>query len=214
MHIPQAGPNVPRRGNWFLRWIGRMILHLIGWRIEGELPDVPHTVVIGVPHTSNFEGIIMLGTMFSMSLRLNIMAKDSLFKFPYGGLLRWIGMVAIDRTKSNDVVEATALTLKDADKLWICMAPEGTRKGADKWKSGFWHIARAANVPVFPVCFSYADKVFRLGKPFIPGDDLQADMEMLYNFYADAQPRHWERLSGPLRRIREARGETIPVRKV
>lgn len=213
MYIPEAGPNVPRRGNWFFRWLGRLILRLIGWRIEGELPNVTHTVVVGAPHTSNFEGIIMLGTMFSMGLRLNIMGKDSLFGFPHGPLLRWIGMIPIDRSKANDVVSATAITIREADKLWICMAPEGTRKGADKWKSGFWHIARTAGVPILPVRFDYGRKVFTIGPVLEPGDDLEADLQTLYDHYVDAEPRHWDRLSGPLRRMREARGETLPDRR-
>lgn len=212
MYIPEAGPNVPRRGNWFFRWLGRLILRLIRFRIVGKLPNVTHAVVIGVPHTSNYEGLIMLGSMFSMGLRLNIMAKDSLFKFPYGGLLRWIGLVAIDRSKANNVVEATALTLKEADRLWICMAPEGTRKGADEWKSGFWHIAKIAGVPILPVKFSYGDRTFYIGEPFFPGDDPKADLQTMIELYADCEPRHWSRLSGPLRRLREARGETIPPR--
>ncbi len=193
------GPNVPRRGNAFSRWLGRSVLRAMGWRLEGAFPDLPKLVVIGAPHTSNMDGVVAFVTLFALGLRAGTMIKDSAFKGPLGWLLRWLGALPIDRKSPKGVVEQTVDAFARQPKFALLLAPEGTRSSAPDWKRGFWHVARGAGVPVLPVAIDYAGKRIRFGKPLVPGMDYAADFARLLDFFAAASsPRHAERLSRPL----------------
>ena len=96
---------IPRRGNAFSRWLGLLLLRLIGWRIVGQLPNVPKAVVIGAPHSSNYDGLVAAATVLALQVRIGLMAKDSLFRWPFASSLRWLGGIPIDRLSSRGVVE-------------------------------------------------------------------------------------------------------------
>jgi 1-acyl-sn-glycerol-3-phosphate acyltransferase len=168
----------------------RTAVRLSGWRLEGELPDVPKLVLIVAPHSSWWDGI--WGLLFKVALGVDIsfMAKRELFRWPLGGLLRKLGGVPIERGAAGDVVAQMAERFRARDRLWLGIEPEGTRKAVVKWKSGFWHIARQAGVPILPGYFDYPRKVIGLGPLFTPGDDKEADIARLRAFYQPFKGKH------------------------
>jgi 1-acyl-sn-glycerol-3-phosphate acyltransferase len=193
------GAKVPRRGNAFSRGLARLLLRLMGWRLEGRFPDLPKLVLIGAPHTSNMDGVVSFITLFAVGLRAHTMIKDSAFKGPLGWLLRWLGALPIDRKSPKGVVEQTVEAFARDAQFVLLLAPEGTRGAAPEWKRGYWHVARGAGVPVLPVAIDYMRKRIRFGEPLHPGDDYAADFARLLAFYAaHSAPRHPERLSRPL----------------
>src|SRR5690606_14268248 len=131
----------PQRGNGFSRALGKGFLQLFGWRLANAFPDVPKAVVIGGPHTSNWDGIFTCAAMIQIGLDAHIMMKDSAFQGPHGRVLRWLGAVPVDRTKTGGVVEQSVEQFSGRDRYALIVAPEGTRSGAEQWKTGFYHIA-------------------------------------------------------------------------
>jgi len=190
--IPSIPPRVPQvRPNRFTRGFGRWVLKLGGWRMVGELPDVARLVLIGAPHSSNWDGIWGFAAKLALGLDIRILGKDTLFKVPgVGALLRRLGVIPVDRSNPKGVVEQAAALLRGADALWFGLAPEGTRKRVEAWKTGFWKIARAADVPVLPVYFHYPDRVIGIGPLWHMGDDLAADMARIRAWYAPWQGKN------------------------
>lgn len=182
--FPQLPPRVPQfapsLGGDLCRWL----LRLSGWRFAGELPDVPKLVLIAAPHSSNWDGIF--GLLFKVALRLDIhfVGKREAFFWPLGLLLRRLGGIPIDRHAAHDVVAQMTREFSLREKFWFGLAPEGTRKKVAKWRSGFWHIARAAQVPILPAYFHYPDKTIGVGPLLVPSDSFEADMARLRAFYA------------------------------
>ncbi|MGH8125884.1 MAG: lysophospholipid acyltransferase family protein [Rhodanobacteraceae bacterium] len=161
-----------------------------GWRLEGELPDVSKLVLIVAPHSSWWDGI--WGVLFKLALGVDIsfMAKRELFRWPLGGWLRRLGGVPIERRDAHDVVEQMVERFHARERLWLTIEPEGTRRAVVKWKSGFWHIARQADVPILPGYFDYPRKVIGLGPLFRPTGDKDADVAALRAFYAPYQGKY------------------------
>ncbi|KQY49372.1 lysophospholipid acyltransferase family protein [Lysobacter sp. Root494] len=178
-------PNAPRvKPSAFTRWIGQTALRVGGWRMEGEFPDIPKLVLIGAPHSSNWDGIWGLAAKLALGLDIKILGKDSLFKIPVMGLvLRRLGVIPVDRSAAHGVVEQSAAMIQRAEKFWYGLAPEGTRKPVERWKTGFWKIAKAAGVPVLPAYFHYGRKVIGIGAPFALGDDMAADLARIREWY-------------------------------
>jgi 1-acyl-sn-glycerol-3-phosphate acyltransferase len=184
-------PNAPRtRRNRFARWLGRTVLRLGGWRMVGEFPDVPKLVLIGAPHSSNWDGIWGFAAKLALGLDIRILGKHQLFWGPLGPLMRALGIIAVNRDAPQGVVEQIAQRMRDADRYWFGIAPEGTRKPVAQWKTGFWKIARAADVPVLPAYFHYPDRVIGIGPLFTMSDDLQADLARLRAWYRPWQGKH------------------------
>ena len=187
--LPPAVPRVRR--NAFTRWLGRTVLRLGGWRMVGEFPDIPKLVLVAVPHSSNWDGIWGFAAKLAMGLELKVLGKQELFWWPLGPLLRRMGVIAVDRSAAAGVVDQVAAMVRDAEgPLWFALAPEGTRKPVDRWKSGFWKIAQRAGVPILPAYFHYPDKVIGIGPPVFPGDDMAADIAALRSWYRPWQGRH------------------------
>lgn len=178
-------PNAPRvKRNRFTRWLGRTVLRLGGWRMVGEFPDIPKLVLIGAPHSSNWDGVWAFGAKAAVGLDIRILGKDSLFRVPLLGLvLRRLGVMPVDRAAASGVVEQAAQLIRSHDRLWYGLAPEGTRKRVERWKSGFWKIAKAADVPVLRMYFHYPERIIGIGPLFYPGDDMAADMAELRTWY-------------------------------
>lgn len=178
-------PQVPRAGrSRFVRWVGRSILRVGGWRMEGEFPDLPKAVLIGAPHSSNWDGIWGFGALLALDLDLRILGKKELFWGPMAWLMRFLGVIPIDRRAPGGFVAQSVQTMQDADQLWIGLAPEGTRKAVKEWKTGFWKLAKGADVPVIRAYFHYPEKVIGIGPAIHLSDDLAADM---------AETREWYR---------------------
>jgi 1-acyl-sn-glycerol-3-phosphate acyltransferase len=188
--VLQLPPNAPRvRDNRFARWFGRTLLRLGGWRMVGEFPDIPKLVLIGAPHSSNWDGVWGFAAKLALGLDLRILGKQQLFWWPLGVLLRRLGVIAVDRTSPHGVVEQLATRIGQADKFWFGLAPEGTRKPVERWKTGFWKIAKAADVPVLPAYFHYPDKTLGIGPLFTLSDDMAADIHRIRSWYRPWQGR-------------------------
>lgn len=199
--IIDVGDQVPRRGNAFFAWLGLMLLRLMGWRVVGALPNVSKAVVIGAPHTSNRDGLVAAGVILALRLRITIMAKDNLFRGPFAFFFRFLGAIPVERDHPHGLVGASAEKFREKDKLFLGMAPEGTRKGAEKWKTGFYQIALAAQVPIVVAVLDFGKKEVRLPLTLIPSGDQAADMQAIMACYKGVVPARPERLSAPLRAL-------------
>lgn len=184
--LPPLPPNVPRvRPNAMARWFGRTILRLGGWRMEGQFPDMPRMVVIGAPHSSNWDGIWAFSAKMALGLDLRVLGKRELFWWPMGYFLRKLGVIAVDRRSAGGVVEQVADRIRNAPdgKFWFGIAPEGTRSHVERWRPGFWKIAKSAGVPVLPMYFHYGKKIIGIASPVDLSDDMHADIQRIHDWY-------------------------------
>jgi 1-acyl-sn-glycerol-3-phosphate acyltransferase len=188
--FPLAPPNAPQYPPSFAGRLCRRTFLACGWRVAGELPNVPKLVAIAAPHSTNWD--VVWGLLFIIGLRLQIrfIGKREAFVWPIGPLLRSFGGIPIDRSAAHGVVDEMARQFATHDRLWFALAPEGTRKKVHKWKSGFWHIARAAGVPILPAYFHYPEKTIGFGPLIYPSDDLAADMAKIREFYKPWQGKN------------------------
>ncbi len=169
--------------NTLLRRLALTLMWCFRWRVEGNLPDRPKFVLIAAPHTSNWDLPIMLSLAFAFRVRLFWMGKHTLFRRPYGTIMRWLGGIPIDRRKSHNVVEQSAEQLRKADSLILVVPPEGTRKMVPYWKTGFYRIAERAEVPIVLGFLDYRRKVGGFGPAVFPTGDIEADMKRIQAFY-------------------------------
>lgn len=183
-------PRAPKFADSLGRRFARTILRLAGWKLRGTFPDVPRAVLIGAPHSSWWDGIWGLLMKVAIGVDVHFMAKQELFAGPLGWLLRKLGGMPIDRSAAKGVVEQMIEQFARRDALWLGITPEGTRKRVEKWKSGFWHIAHRAGVPVLPIYFHYPEKVIGVGPLFQTGEDAEADIARLRAFFAPYRGKH------------------------
>lgn len=188
--VPPPPPNAPRSGGAFSRWLGRTVLRLGGWTIVGEFPDEPRLVLLAAPHSSAWDAVWGLAAKLAMGVDIAFLAKAELFRGPLGWLLRTFGGIPVDRTKAHGAVEQAAASIRKAERMWFVLAPEGTRKRVEHWKSGFWHIARNAGVPVFCAWFHYPDRTIGLGQLFEMTGHLDTDMATIRDYYRPFIGKH------------------------
>lgn len=186
----QLPPHVPQLHDGLRRRTCRVLLRLAGWRLAGTLPDVAKLVLIAAPHSSWWDGVWGLLVKVGIGADVHFMAKQELFRWPLDGLLRRLGGMPIDRGAAKGVVEQMIDQFQRRDGLWLGIAPEGTRKPVTRWKSGFWHIAHEAGVPVFPVAFHYPEKIIQFGPLFDTTADMAADLARLRAYYAPFQGKY------------------------
>jgi 1-acyl-sn-glycerol-3-phosphate acyltransferase len=166
------------------------VLRLLGWRIEGDVPDVARCVIIVAPHTSNWDFVVGMATMFALDLRIHWLGKDALFRWPFRGLLQRLGGVPVDRTSPDGVVSQAIAHLRGSDAFFLGLSPEGTRHKVERWKSGFHRIAHGAGVPIFPVALDYRPRAVRLMGLFAPTADYEADLATLMALYSADMARN------------------------
>lgn len=176
-------PLVPERGNRLTRWIGRTILSLIGWRIEGELHNAPKVVLIGAPHTSNWDLIIAMGAALAVGFRFSWMMKKEAFFWPLGPLWKVLGGIPIDRSRRSSMAEQMAAKFKDSEALWLGITPEGTRRKVERLRQGYLRIAYAADVPVFVVGLDGIQKRVVLDRIWPLTGDMEADNEAIKAYF-------------------------------
>jgi 1-acyl-sn-glycerol-3-phosphate acyltransferase len=194
VHDPGSTRPRPATGAGMALWhlLCRAALKLGGWRIEGDWPDHDRVVITAAPHTSNWDGIWMLAAAGAWRARLRYMGKASLTQGPFGWLVRATGCIPIDRSQSNDVVATMARAFAAHQELILVVPPEGTRKAVEKWKSGFYHIAVAAGVPISFAVMDYASRTVRLAATLWPSGDYSHDLPIIQRFYANAMGKHPE----------------------
>ncbi|WP_410210787.1 1-acyl-sn-glycerol-3-phosphate acyltransferase [Aquirhabdus sp.] len=199
--VPVLGENIPQRGTVWSRQFWTNLVRLQGWKVLGEVPNIPKAVMIGAPHTSNQDGVIGLQMVLAMGLEIHLMAKNSLYRPPFRAAMNWLKMMPIDRTSSHGLVEQMCHAFDSHDKFWLGLAPEGTRDSSETWKSGFYRIAYAAKVPIVMVGFDFKNKNVKFLGCFEPSGDFDADLPKILAFYKNTSPANPERLSKPLRML-------------
>ena len=187
--MPRLGPAVPQRGNALSRFIGRMLWSLTGWRFTGEVPDTSKAVVIVAPHTSNWDFMIGVIAMYALGIRVSFLAKHTLFRWPLGLMMRWLGGIPIDRRSSRGAVQQIVDRFRDADQLFLTVTPEGTRGEVDQWKTGFYHIAHQAELPIVPVSFDYGRRRIAFHEPRLASGNLERDLPEIQSLFKDVTGR-------------------------
>jgi 1-acyl-sn-glycerol-3-phosphate acyltransferase len=167
-----------------LRGLATFLLKIFGWKVESRLPDLPKFVLIAAPHTSNWDFVMMLITAFAIRAKISWMGKNDLFRWPFGPFFKWCGGIPIDRSKPNGTVGEMTRSFQQSASLILVIAPEGTREKVRQWKTGFYHIAKSAGVPVVPGYLDFGQKRIGFGAPFTPSADIDADMTAIRAFYS------------------------------
>ena len=190
--VPALPPQAPRANTFaWERGIARWALRRSGWRVRGELPDIPKAVIIFAPHSSNWDGIWMYVATTAIGLEVCILGKPVLFRIPVlASILRRYGGCPASEDPDHPVLAQAGALFSAGERFWYALAPEGTRKPVTRWKIGFWKIAAANEVPIVPVYLHYPDKIVGIGPLFHPGDDMRADIEHLRDFYRPWQGKH------------------------
>lgn len=170
-------------------WVGRTALKLMGWRIEGELPRLDKFVAIGAHHTSNWDFVIFIALKFVLRLNARWFGKHSIFRWPFGGLMRSWGGIPIQRHLSLNMVEQAIQGFRDNREFILVLSPEGTRRKVERWKMGFYHIALGAGVPIVPGALDFANRRVVIGAPFQPTGDAEADLQVLLAFFRPYVPK-------------------------
>lgn len=166
-----------------LRGISLVGLKLLGWSAKGEPLEHQRCVLIAAPHTSNWDFPLMLMIVLKLRLRIFWMGKHTLFPFPFGWLMKWLGGIPIDRKASHNVVNETVRQYRENDELIVLIPPEGTRAKVDRWKTGFYHIAKNANVPILLGYVDSENKVAGFADFYTPTGNLEEDMVEIRKFY-------------------------------
>jgi 1-acyl-sn-glycerol-3-phosphate acyltransferase len=169
------------------RWIGQTFLRVAGWKVVGDRPPVDRYVIIAAPHTSNWDMPFMLAFAFVYDIPVRWMGKHTLFEEPYGKFFRWLGGIAIVRSRPGGVVAQMVEQFENGESLVLMVPAEGTRSHVDYWKSGFYHIARGADVPVVLSFLDFGKKEGGIGPTIKMTGDITADMDKIRAFYADKQ---------------------------
>ena len=182
--------------------LARFILWLFGWKVDRNLPEgVNRCVMIASPHTSNWDFPFARAAFAVLKIPVRYTIKDSWFKFPFNLIFGPLGGIPINRKPRKEgeerpsTVQAMASLFEGRDELAVMVTPEGTRSKRDEWKSGFYHVAKIANVPIGLGYLNYKDKVAGVGKMIYPSDDMEADMREIMAFYKDIPPKHPEKFS-------------------
>ncbi|MCH2097248.1 MAG: 1-acyl-sn-glycerol-3-phosphate acyltransferase [Pseudomonadales bacterium] len=182
-----------------MKTLARLILRLCGWQLTGAPPsDTDRYVVIAAPHTSNWDFPWMLLMAWASGMAVRWLGKHTLFWGPMGPIMRALGGVPVRRHVREDRVAATARAIRGSKRIALVIPPEGTRGLTDTWRSGFYYIARTAEVPLVPTALDYAERRGEIGPAFIPTGDVKADMDRLRTFYTDRSGCYPERF-GPVR---------------
>ena len=178
--------------------IARGILRLLGWTLVSEAPDLPKYVVIGAPHTTNWDLPIGMLGLIGLGIKPTLVVKHTLLRPPLGWLLRALGSIPIDRSQRRNFVDQVVAAYKEADELVVALTPEGTRRYTPYWKTGFYYIALGAGVPIALAFADYPTRRVGLGPTLYPTGDIEADMAVIAKFYADKTGKRPEKKS-PIR---------------
>ena len=154
-------------------------------------------VAIAAPHTSNWDMPLMLAVSFQLGVRPSWLGKRELFRRPFGGFMRWLGGLPVDRGTRGNLVAQVVDQFAEVDRLFLVIPPSATRRRATHWKSGFYHVARGAGVPILCTFLDYRRKVGGVGPVFVPTGDIAADMEVIRAFYAGVTGRYPQNATPP-----------------
>jgi 1-acyl-sn-glycerol-3-phosphate acyltransferase len=180
-----------------LRGLAFSFLKVFGWRLEGRLPDVDKLVVIAAPHTSNWDLPVLLSLAFALRAKACWLGKHSLFRRPFGFFFRWMGGIPVYRSASQNMVAQSVEMFRNSKKLILTIPPEGTRSKVSHWKTGFYYIALGAGTPIAMAFIDYKRKASGVGPTLHPTGNIEADMEVIRNFYATVTAKYPDKASLP-----------------
>ena len=167
-----------------MKFISRFILFTImRWKVVNTFPNLKKYVVIAAPHTSWQDFPIGILAKFAIPVKANYIGKASLFKPPFGFLFRWLGGAPIDRSTSNNKVQAIVDIFNAKDEFILAMSPEGTRQKVEQWRTGFYYIAKGANVPIVMITLDFKDKQIKISKPYTITDSMEADFKHFHQYF-------------------------------
>ena len=174
------------------RTLGRWVLSAMGWNVTGEIPNLPKLVIIAAPHTSNWDFVVAIAAKLALGLDVRFLGKDTLFVGPLGWIMRALGGRPVDRSASHDVVKEMVGDFARADRLVLGIAPEGTRKRVERWRTGFYHIAHGARVPIIPVALNFGVREVQIRTPFTTTGNVDQDIQALQQNFAGVRGRSRE----------------------
>ncbi len=189
--------NVPASGI-IVSVLAQCIMRICGWKTTGKIPRGTKFILIGEPHTSNWDFILMFGAAWSMRIKVSWIGKDTIFKKPFGTIMKQLGGIPLDRSSSHNVVVQTAEMFKKNEKLIVVIGPSGTRSKRNYWKSGFYWIAHTAQVPILCGYLDFENKTVHVGLSFVPTGNVKKDMDRIREFYKGIRGKRPE-LETPIR---------------
>lgn len=173
--------------------IASILLKIFGWKTSiDEVKNIDKCVIIAAPHTSNWDFPYTILTFWKYKIDISFFIKDSYTKSFLGGILRSMGAIGVDRSKGGNLVDYASELLNNRNKLMLIVPAEGTRSYVEKWKTGFYHIAKKAKVPIALGFLDFKTKEIGIGKLFTPTDDMSADFEKIQDFYKNITGKHPE----------------------
>ena len=195
--LPILPPRVPRRGHALSRAFGRLVFLGLGWRVEGNMPDLAKCVLIAAPHTSTADIVIGVAAKLALGLDIAWLGKHTVHRGPLKRLLRNLGAVPVDRSAPHGVVGELVAQFRSRPRFYLGLAPEGTRRRVSTWKSGFHRIAVHAEVPIVTLALDYPARTIRVGAPFNPTDNFSADLAVLRQHFTPEMAFRPERYESP-----------------
>ena len=182
---PLTAPSLSSR---LVRRLLVALYKLEGWHIDGQPPAAKKFILVGAPHSSNWDFATFLGVTNELGIRASFLGKHSLFRWPLRRFMLDMGGIPVDRSRRSNYVEQVVAEFARRDALALVIAPEGSRRNDGRWKSGFYHIAMGAGVPIVPAWINRARRCGAIGEPIQPTGDYAADLARIANFYRDAWP--------------------------
>ncbi|WP_203258413.1 1-acyl-sn-glycerol-3-phosphate acyltransferase [Hyunsoonleella ulvae] len=176
------------------QWLAKFIYYkLMGWQIDGHYKilqnDLKKVVIIAAPHTSWYDFLIGILVRTIIGVKVNFLGKKELFVFPFGYLFKALGGQPVNRQKHQNKVKVIAEFFREKEVFRLALAPEGTRQKVDKWRTGFYHIAKEANVPIIMFTLDFKHKRNTFSKPFYTGNDMEKDLKLIRGFYKGVKGR-------------------------
>ena len=191
--VPHLPENAPVLGNSLSKALGRFILRVLGWRLEGELPNEKKLMVALAPHTSNWDFVVAMPIIMALGIKVSYLMKKEAFIWPFSILFRWWGGIPLDRGASGEVVNQVAQWYADHDAVWVAITPEGTRKKVGQYKTGFVRIAHAAGVPIVTIAWDFPSKSMVVDRIWTATGNHEADAalirEHINSHYRGAAPQ-------------------------
>ena len=196
MDIPALKNNIPKTNSVIKKVIGKFLLWCYRWHIEGEVHNAKKFMVILAPHTSYWDFLTNMGTMLALGIRNRWFVADAFCWWPLGYFMRWLGGIPIVRSSPQDLVSFTIGKFADHDELILALYPEGTTRKAKKWKTGFWHIAHGADIPIQFLAVDYEKRATVFGPVIQLSDDIEADMKKIQAYFKKVTPKIPENFVG------------------
>jgi len=192
MILPILGEQVPQRGNRFSKWLGRVLMRACRWHTEGEFCHAPKFICVMGPHTSWWDFTNNFGVMLATGLHASWFIANKYTRGVTGKWLTYFGAIPIDRDTHRDVVSQMAEMFNNRDRLVLSIFPEGTRRPVPTWKTGFWHIAKKAQVPIQLIAVDYEKRATVFGPVITLTDDMEQDIQQMRNYFKSVIPKRPE----------------------